>query len=72
MHSFVVTILEDGKPESFYTSTTSSNLEMSSDLQAALIFDNKALARTAMAAYQSQFPDLEVSILPVKVSVSLV
>jgi hypothetical protein len=72
MENFVVATLEDGKPNSFYTSATSSNLELSSSLQAALIFNSKPLARSAMAAYQSQFPDLEVAVLSVEISVSLV
>jgi hypothetical protein len=71
MNNLVVAIVEDGKPKSFYTSTTQSNLELSENLQSAFIFDSKPLARAAMAAYQSQFPDLEVAVLPVNVTVSL-
>lgn len=73
MNNFVVAIIgEDDKPVGFYTAATQSTLEMSLDLQSAMVFDNKPLARTAMAAYQAQFPDLEVAVLPVTVSISLV
>lgn len=70
--NFVVAELDDSdKPIAFYTTRTAGTLELIEDLQQALVFNDKTIARAAQATYQNQFADKEISVLPVIVSVTL-
>jgi hypothetical protein len=71
MNKYIVASVIEGKAANFYTAITQSTNELSDNMQDALLIDQKPLARSAASAYQSQFPDLEITVLPVSVTISL-
>jgi hypothetical protein len=71
--SFVVAeINDDGKPQAFYGLTTPQNLEMTEDLQQALVFSDKPSARQAQSAFQREFNDKEIAVIKATVQVKLI
>jgi hypothetical protein len=71
MNFVIAQMNEDGKPGAFYQSNTPNTLELSEDLQQALVFTSKPSARSAQAAYQREFPDKEIAVVEVTVQVKL-
>lgn len=71
--TFVVAeVGEQNQLSGFYNALTPSNGEFVPDLQNALVFDQKSLARSAMAMYQSRFPEKEIVVRSVRINISLV
>lgn len=71
MNFVVCEMTNDNKPLAFYQSTTPDDLELTEDLQLALVFTSKSSARSAQAAFQREFNDKEIAVIEVTVQVKL-